>query len=300
MGFYDRPYLRDDYTAPGSGGRGPGGGVFVGMPRAGRVVKRLLLINFVVFILQALSQGTKGGQVGPVDQALAITVDTWWQIWRYVTFQFLHGGIWHLGLNMLGLYMLGTPLEQQWGPRRFLLFYLSCGVVAGVAYVVMGMLLGPSYLPPGMPLVGASGGVYAIVLACAVLFPQFRLIMVLFPVPIRAAAALIFGIMIFGLLQSLANDQITGQFWSDVAHLGGAVAGAVWIWVLPQLGVRLASARVKSSQGAWQRKVHREVEEEKTIDEILRKIHDQGINSLTKQEKKKLADATERRRNEGP
>ena len=112
-----------------------------------------------------------------------------------MTFQFLHDptSLWHIGLNMLGLYMFGTPLERHWGTKKFLRFYLSCGVAAGVAYVAIGAALGNA---SWIPLIGASGGVYGILLACAVLFPTFRVILFIFPVPIRLAAILIFGGML--------------------------------------------------------------------------------------------------------
>ena len=83
-------------------------------------------------------------------------------------------------------------------------------------------------------LIGASGGVYAVVLACAILFPQIRLILFLFPVPIRFAAALFIGIAVYNLLSGIASGGFVGGI-SDAAHLGGAVAGAFWVWVLPGL-----------------------------------------------------------------
>jgi len=295
VGIYDRPYWREQPKAGGLGG--PGRGVFFGMPRPGRGVKILLLINLAVFIFQiVLDAPRRGYPSGIMSTYLGATAGGWWQLWRYVTFQFLHAGFWHIGLNMLGLYMLGAPLEQQWGTPRFLRFYLSCGVVAGLAYVIMGWL---ADVDKDFPLIGASGGVYAVVLACAVLFPHFRLIFFLFPVPIRFAALVIFGGMILKVLSSVSQSHLSADFWSDVAHLGGAVGGAFWVWVLPRLTGAPWRARVKVSQGAWERKVQRQAEEQKTIDEILRKVHDQGINSLTRKEKRTLADATKRQQRDG-
>ena len=298
MGLYDRPYIREDYQPRGGGSGGSfGGGLFHGMPRPAVAVKRMLLACIVVFIFQAfLDKPDRVYPGGPISGIFGVTVREWWQVWRYVTFQFLHGDFLHIALNMLGLYMLGTPLERQWGGKRFLLFYLTSGAFAGAAYVVMGLAMGPDSLPTDVPLIGASGGVFAIVLACAVLFPQFRLIFFLFPVPIRMAAVIIFGGMTLVVLSSLSSGQVSPQFWSDVAHLGGAVAGAFWIWVLPRMLGSSARMKVRVQQGAWQRKTQRDAEEEATIDEILKKIHDHGIGSLTAKEKKTLAKATERRR----
>lgn len=285
MGIHDRPYWKDNQE---SGFRGGGlmRGVTVGMPRPGQVVKYLLIINIVAFILQLIFL-----KILPLSSIFGVTLEGWWQIWRYVTFQFLHShqSLFHLGLNMLGLYMLGTPLERQWGGKIFLRFYLTCGITAGLSYVIMAGLMG---LPPYVPLIGASGGVYGIVLACAVLFPQFRLIFFLFPVPIRLAAVIIFGGMILVVLRSLSSGQVGPSFWSDVAHLGGAVAAAVWIWVLPRMLGTISQTRSRINQGAWDRKMKTRHAEQKEIDRILEKIHIKGLNSLTYKEREKLKRAT--------
>jgi membrane associated rhomboid family serine protease len=269
-------------------------GVTFGLPKPTQVVKYLLIINLAAFVLQLICRGLLQFNLSDFFGA---TLGGWWQLWRYVTFQFLHSpdSLWHLGLNMLGLYMLGTPLERQWGGRRFLKFYLICGATAGVAYIVMAALRN---LSPGVPLIGASGGVYGIVLACAVLFPHFRLIFFLFPVPIRLAAVIIFGGMILIVLSSLSSGELGGQFWSDVAHLGGAVAAAVWIWILPRLRGTLDERRQKINQGAWERKMHRRREEQTEIDRILDKIRREGLDSLSRAERNRLQDATRRQKDE--
>lgn len=303
MGLHDRPYWQDGDAGSGSGpgsGQAPrGGGLMVGMPRAGRAVKTLLLINVVVFVLQMLlDQARAGYPFGMISAWFGATPAAFWQVWRYVTFQFLHDtrSIWHVALNMLGLYMLGTPLEGLWGPRRFVKFYLSCGIVSGLAYVIIGQAVAQGL---DTPIVGASGGVYGIVLACAVLFPQFKLIFFLFPVPIRMAALIIFGGMILVILGSVSGGRYGPQFWSDVAHLGGAAAAAFWIWGLPKLSQATAEARVKRQEGAWQRKLEGQADERAEVDRILQKVHDHGINSLSAREKRTLQIATKRQRDDG-
>ena len=300
MGLHDRPYWRE----PQRGGLGgAGGGMRLSLPRPGRPVKVLLILNLAVFVLQMfLDRPRRYGDPGLMSLWFGATVGGYWQVWRYVTFQFLHADFWHIALNMLGLYMLGSPLETTWGPRRFLTFYLVCGVAAGVAYVVIAALFGG---PAWRPLIGASGGVFGIVLACAVLFPQFRLIFVIFPVPIRLAAAIIFGGMILLVLQSASaaiggEPAAMGAAMSDVAHLGGAAAAAVWIWVLPTLRGTMSQARSRSKQGAWRRKMQRLADEQADIDRILDKIKQEGIASLSEKEKRTLQDATRRQRHEEP
>ena len=297
MGLHDRPYWRDEQPR-GHGGPGGPGGMTIGLPRPGKAVKYLLIVNVVVFVLQiVLDQPREGYRVGVLSAWFGATCGAFWQVWRYVTFQFLHslGGIWHLALNMLGLYMLGAPLEQRFGTRWFLRFYLSCGAFAGLTYVVMAGAIG---LPPDIPIIGSSGGVYGVVLACAILFPNFRLILLLFPVPIRLAAALIFGGMILVILRSLSSGVYGPQFWSDVAHLGGAVCAGVWIWALPGIRGAMRDSARRINKGAWERKLKKRTDQTAEVDRILQKIHDHGIGSLTTREKKALQEATSRQRDD--
>lgn len=290
MGMHNRPYWRDSQDDSG------GGRLTMGLPPIGRVVKYLLIINLAVFVLQLFfDTSTRPGQMSLL---LGASVDGWWQVWRYVTFQFLHSpeNYWHIMMNMLGLYLIGSPLEQHWGARRFLRFYLGCGAFAGMVYVAALALLAPDLK---LPIIGASGGVYAIVLACAVLFPQFKLILLFFPVPIRLAALLIFGGMVFVILTSLrSQDYYQGRFWSDVCHMGGAAAAAFYLWVAPAFeGARLGrmfQSGGKPGSGKWKRRMEREAAEQAEIDKILQKIHEQGVGSLTPKEKKRLQDATRR------
>jgi len=250
-------------------------------------VKYLLIINFVVFVVQIVADGPG---VGRMSSLLGVTVGSFYQLWRYITFQFLHstGDLWHIAWNMLGLYFLGTPLERRYGSRRFVKFYLSCGVAAGIAFVVIGAL---GDLPRNMPIIGASGGVYGVVLAAAVFLPHFRLIILFFPVPIRLAALLIFGRMILLVLLALRAGR-TDAAMSDVAHLGGAAAAAFWIWVLPRIRTGKRRVREKTNAGAWRRKMAKQEDLQRDIDRILQKIHEHGLNSLSRSERKTLQDAT--------
>ena len=293
MGLHDRPYWRQD-------GEGGGGGGFrrtaVGFPKPTPAVKYLLLINGGAFVLQLI---VGLGLKGDLSRAFGVRPVDFWQIWRYVTFQFLHDpySLWHIGLNMLGLYMFGTPLERHWGTRRFVKFYLSCGVVAGVAYVLVAYGRG---LPGDVPLIGASGGVYGILLACAVLFPRMVIILVLFPVPIRLGAIIIFGGMVLFLLMSLRGPEgfESPAFWSHVAHLGGAGMAAVWLWVIPRVRVSATEVVRRAHKGAWQRKVQRRRANQAEVDRVLQKIHTEGIGSLSRRERKILQDATQQQRDE--
>ncbi len=123
-------------------------------------MKWLLLANIVIFVLQIfLDQPPRGSfrDWGWMSQWLGASPEHWWQIWRYITFQFLHDihSIWHILFNMLGLYFLGTPLESYLGTRKFLIFYLSCGALGGVAYVIAGTLVAQDVYVPIVALPAA-------------------------------------------------------------------------------------------------------------------------------------------------
>jgi membrane associated rhomboid family serine protease len=297
MALHDRQYWRDEEgTTDGASGLGRLG---AGLSAPPKVVKWLLLLNLGVFVLQLVVKVLSSTR-DPIDTLslyFGATTSGFWEVWRYVTFQFLHDtrNLWHIGLNMLALYMCGAPLERHWGSRHFLRFYLTCGVAAGLAYVVIGAL---RHNPGWMPLIGASGGVYGILLACAVLMPDMRLILVFFPVPIRLAVVIIFGAMILSILGEVRGGLASGDFWSSVAHLGGAGMAAAWLWIIPKAQFLAAEGRKRSHEGAWKRKLRQRNEAQAEVDRILRKIHDEGLESLTRGEKGILRDATRRQREE--
>jgi membrane associated rhomboid family serine protease len=303
MGLHNRGYMKQEGYTGGSGSLAEG--LTIGMPKPSQAVKWLLLINGMMFVLQIFFD-----RRGMLSRNLGVTVGAWWQVWRYITFQFLHAGWWHIVMNMLGLYILGSPLERHFGTRKFVRFYLSCGVTAGAAYAVIGALY-PQF-PPTMPIIGASGGVFGIVLGAAVFFPQFRIIFILFPLPIRFAALIIFAGMILTVLQGLTGENPMYAM-SDVAHLGGTLAAAVWIWVLPAMqgasapgagrsdgagGRGRMSLQQKLRDGAWERKMQKRREEQAEIDRILQKIHEQGIQKLNAREKRLLKNGTRKQQDD--
>jgi membrane associated rhomboid family serine protease len=190
---------------------------------------------------------------------------------------------------MMGLYFLGTPVEPIMGTRRFAWFYIGCGCFAGLAYVVIGAA---GHIPLDAPIIGASGGVYAVLLASAIYVPQLKLF---FFIPMRIAAVGIFGLMVLAVSSDWSHKEIYKSM-GDVAHLGGAVAAAFWIWAVPRLkgfsGLRALKRR--PGAGPWQHKLDQRDRDREEVDRILQKVHDQGIQSLTGKERKKLQDETKK------
>jgi membrane associated rhomboid family serine protease len=195
------------------------------MPPIPPVTRNLMLICTAVFCLQLF--------VPLLDAFFALwpAASGRFLPWQVVTYAFLHGGMGHLFFNMLGLWMFGSELERLWGPKRYLQFLLAGVLAAAVAQLLITFLAGSRY-----PTVGASGGLFALLLAFGMLFPN-RVIMPLFPpIPMKARTfVIVFGALELGL--GLMGSSGVAHF----AHLGGMVGG--WLMIrywrrMPPFGAR--------------------------------------------------------------
>jgi membrane associated rhomboid family serine protease len=182
------------------------------------VTRSLLIANVAVFVLQYLSGAVLVSTFAlwPLgsDQFPGAPIFRPWQV---LTYGFLHAGPAHLFFNMLALYMFGGDIERLLGARRFLVYYLLCVIGAAVTQL---LVMGNIDRPP-VPTVGASGGVFGLLLAFGMAFPQRR-IMLLFP-PIPMPAWLF--VTLYGVLELYLGVTGTSQGIAHFAHLGGMVAG---------------------------------------------------------------------------
>jgi membrane associated rhomboid family serine protease len=192
------------------------------------VIRALLVINVAVYLLQQLAGdflmlnfalwpfGEKTGQ-GPDGELVTVG----FQLWQLLSYGFLHGSIGHLAMNMLGLFMLGGAIEAALGSRHFLIYYLVCVAGAAIAQLlVIEFFTGGFY-----PTVGASGGVFGVLLAFALLFPREKLIV--FPIPIPLPAWLF--VILYASAELYFGVTGTQAGVAHFAHLGGMVVGAVMI-----------------------------------------------------------------------
>ena len=173
-------------------------------------VKQLILINGGVYLFQVVLPGITAtlGLYPPAVLSL--------EVWRLFTYMFLHGGLFHLLMNMFVLYMFGSQLEQVWGRRRFVRYYLLCGVGAGL----FALLPLPAFFDAIH--IGASGAVYGLLLAFGLLFPSAR-VFVFFFLPMSARhLVILLGFIALASSLSAASDGV-----SHIAHLGGLVVGYV-------------------------------------------------------------------------
>jgi len=212
------------------------------------------------------------------------------KIWQLITYMFIHDpkGIFHILFNMLMLWMFGTEVENLWGTRRFLVYYSTAGIGAGITHLI----IAPLFDQIG-PVVGASGAIYGIMTAFAIMFPD-RMIFLYFLIPIPAR--IFVAILVF-------FDLIMGIFGSDgiahFAHLGGAVVGFIYIKLMYSgfdLSELLAKFKLPKKQKKKYLLVDDEIITQEQIDEILDKINQYGYESLTEREKKILYEASKKLR----
>lgn len=267
-----------------------GGGMrswFTGLPAPGRAVKWIAIINIAMFVICLAT----GGAEGLIFRTLEMRTDLVLrgQIWRIVTFTYLHdqGSLGHLFWNMLGLYFLGMSLEQHLGAKRFFWFYSAAGLAAGLMYFVVTLT---GWLDPHIPIVGASGGVLGVLGACAVLFPHLRLVLVFFLVPIRTAALIFGAFFLFSLVTRGANAG------GEACHLAGLAFGIAYGYRGFGWERKIQQWRDDGRRREQQSEIRAARALEQEVDQILEKVHRTGINSLTRREKQILEEASRRDR----
>jgi len=145
--------------------------------------------------------------------------------WQLLTYGFLHGSFNHLFFNMFAVWMFGTPLERSWGSQRFLSFYGACVVGAAVIQLLVQLFEGGIY-----PTIGASGGVFGLLLAYGVMWPDNKIFLLFFPVPISAK----WFVLIYGAIELMLGLSRAMPGIAHFAHLGGMLFGAAllykWGW----------------------------------------------------------------------
>tara|TARA_B100000809_G_scaffold266932_1_gene333239 strand:+ start:26737 stop:27462 length:726 start_codon:yes stop_codon:yes gene_type:complete len=234
------------------------------MGRLTESIKHLIIINVILFIAPQLFKGFDMQSLF----ALHFPENPEFGFWQYLTHLFMHGGFYHLLFNMYGLWAFGTPLEQMWGRNKFLFFYFSAGLGAGIIYTLVnyfqfngiyeqliaqglteidiqslldtgryntGLINLPSetlsefYSLYHSPAVGASGAIYGVLVAYGVSFPESKLALIFLPVPI--AAKYFIPVMILGDLFFGVTSYSIGNI-AHFAHIGGALIGFIiaWYW----------------------------------------------------------------------
>jgi len=206
-------------------------------------------------------------------------------IWQLVTYMFLHADIWHLAINMLILWFFGPAIEAVWGRRQFLIYYLFTGIGAALCSFIFSF---------NSPIIGASGAIFGILVAYAMMYPDNMILLFLFfPMKMRYAVFVLAGINLLGAISA------SGSGIAYVAHLGGGLFGYLYL-KSESLRYRLLSFNFKTvtswfksspkpSKGSPKSKKSKGPKSfDDRVDEILDKISKKGIGSLTEEEKEIL------------
>ncbi len=185
------------------------------------IVKSLLIVNGIMFLLEIYVGGAMFSKLAlwPLDLSSGpeIRIERpHFQISQLVTYAFLHGGVMHLLLNMYALWMFGSRLENLWGSKVFTIYYFVCVIGAGLVQLFVSSQ-GDNYYPS----IGASGGVYGLLLAYGMYFPRQRLILIFPPIPIEAR----WFVILFGAIELWFGVTGLAAGVAHFAHLGGMLFG---------------------------------------------------------------------------
>ncbi len=201
------------------------------------VIKNLLILNGLFFLAQMVAQMTHAVGLAQILNAMALYAPGGGQYgysifgpglievpgflpWQMVTYAFLHGSFGHIFFNMFALWMFGIQIEQDWGTRRFAIFYFTCVIGAAIAQmIVMYGMVNP------VPTVGASGGVFGVLLAFGMMYPNQPIYFIFLPIPIKAK----YFVIGYGLMELFAGVTGTQAGVAHFAHLGGMAFGFILI-----------------------------------------------------------------------
>ena len=255
-----------------------------GMPT---IIRNLLIVNVIFYILQNAS--------GPgFTYFLSLVPQLAWRrffLFQFVTYMFLHGGFAHIFFNMYALWLFGSDLARMWGNREFTKYYFICGVGAGLIYSLFNF-------NSLNPMLGASGAIYGLLVAYAVMFPTRRLMLLFPPMVISARTLALFYIGI-DLVFSIIPRASHGFQVAHVAHLGGALVG--FIYMKRVISIPLSEWKTRFDQWNQRRKQKARWEKQKEqermrrqVDAILDKANEVGMENLTKEEQEILKKASKK------
>lgn len=259
-------------------------------------VKTLMIINGVIFLIQQIVGLISPHWMEYVFGISHIAFTNELMLWQPVTYMFLHGGWLHIIFNLLALWMFAGELEIVWGKKKFIRYYILSGIGAGLFIAFMNYIVFMKFGSSAVTI-GASGAIYAVLLAYAVMWPNREVLLYfLFPVKIK------YLVLVFGLIEffgTLSSTSGAGGNISHIGHLGGIISGFLLINLnrnrsnnKTPVGKKKLSIFEKLKKKIRLKKkmkvIDSRIEAKKIIDETLAKIARSGMSSLTVDEKKKL------------
>ena len=222
-----------------------------------RWVKRLIIICAAVYLLQRVILGLISPDLERAANFYFGLVPNWVLhygfLWQLITYSFLHANLSHILVNMLTLWMFGSQEEQDWGSPKFLEFYFFCVIGAALTSIVV------SYTPlpgasPRIPTIGASGGIYGLLIAFGMLYGDREIF--LFPFPFSIKAKYLVGIIIFVVVVATFQPNQSGV--ANSAHLGGLLFGFLYIKFVPARGLLFGASEryfsIRNDYYRWKRR----------------------------------------------
>ncbi|WP_288280301.1 rhomboid family intramembrane serine protease [uncultured Prevotella sp.] len=301
------------------------------------VTRNLLIINVLVYLLASVVE--LGGKSLTDWGALHFFMASDFHVYQFITYQFLHGGFTHLFFNMFALWMFGCVIENVWGPKKFIFYYIFCGIGAGLCQEMVQYISfaadGLTSLDPAQVLnvngqrlmtvdqimnlsstIGASGAVYGILLAFGMTFPNERIFIFPLPIPIKAK----WFVAIYAIIEFVSAMSSVGDGVAHMAHIGGMLFGFLLIlywrkrpnsyfnvdatrqffdkWSRTSRTSHTGETSYTSSNTTYSRPEDdmeynaRKKARQEEIDKILDKIRVSGYDSLSKEEKRRLFEAS--------
>ncbi|MDD5582659.1 MAG: rhomboid family intramembrane serine protease [Candidatus Marinimicrobia bacterium] len=269
-------------------------------------IKKIIIISVVVFLIQAISSPAMSRFL---IYTFGIVPKDFWSrlhIWQPITYMFLHGNIAHILLNMLALWMFGTELEMIWGKKRFLQYFFITGGGAGLITILF-------QIHSTIPVIGASGAIYGILLAYGLRFPNREAFVFPIPFPIKMK----YFVIIFGVIEFISSLSVgMHDGIAHFTHLSGMLVGYIYLRridtyrryrgyqrshktvnidnTLNKIKERLSVLKDKKSSSKGPKSSDSRSDERKELDKLLNKISQVGYEGLTSEEKKRLLDLSTR------
>ena len=249
-------------------------------------VKYLLFANGVIYLLPRIISKTFTNHIIDWFGLHPILIFKKFFIWQLVSYMFLHGDFLHILFNMFVLWMFGCEVERKWGSREFLKYYFICGIGAGLFHLII-------YPTSIAAVVGASGAIFGIMLAFAMLFPDRPILLLPFFISLKAK----YWVIVFGAMALLFGFMDRQGGIAHFAHLGGMVIGFLYLkfgWKLSIFQRNYISRKKKE----WELQRMLKFRQQKSkyrqeIDLILDKINEVGYENLTEKEKRTLKKASD-------
>ncbi|MFC1550095.1 rhomboid family intramembrane serine protease [Candidatus Neomarinimicrobiota bacterium] len=238
-------------------------------------IKILIWTNIGLFLLRL----TAINQFDIVNVFGLSSGSIWPMIWQPITYMFMHGGFWHVAINMFVLWMFGSELEFTWGRKNFLKYYFITGIGSGMIWLILNIG------NPQSVLIGASGAIYGILMAYGLMFPNRTVYLYfLFPIKVKWFVIFIGAVAFFSSMNDASNI-------SHITHLSGMIIGYLYLntnsnWKKLKFNFRKLIIEFKTEQKVKTREKKQGIERE--INKILEKINEVGFDNLTKNERETL------------